>query len=341
MPGGWFLAETFVSCNLYRVSKDLQYSIPEKRGIIPRFSGIDTFFNVAKLLKRGIGLNIVIHRKRKPTFVLVVPRFEDIFHSFYAIEVIRGVSLSASRLNADFLIHITDRGDHRGWLDSTLMDPTYIDGILFADIDNDVDVVKKALRRGVPCLVLNNILEEPINYVAVDNKKAAFEVIEYLIGTGHKKIATIAGDVSTQAGLMRLEGYREALHEHDLAAPRQYVTFGEFLRTPARTAALKLLKLDDRPTAIFAASDVMALEVIDAAKSLNIRVPGDLSVIGFDDNPLCANSSIELTTVTQPISEMGRLGAENLSLISQGKARLPMKITLPTRLIKRKSVERI
>ena len=101
----------------------------------------------------------MIPRKRKPTFVLVIPQFEDIFHSYYAGEIIRGVSLSASRLNADFLVHITDRSNHKGWLDSSLMDTKYVDGIIFADIDNDVDVVKKAIRWGMPCVVLNNILD--------------------------------------------------------------------------------------------------------------------------------------------------------------------------------------
>src|SRR5210317_1427813 len=101
-------------------------------------------------------------KKRKPTFVLVIPRFEDIFHSYYAGEIIRGVSLTASRVNADFLIHIVDRTSHRGWLDSTLLDKNYIDGILFADIDNDLKVVKRAIRVGVPCMVLNNIIDEPI-----------------------------------------------------------------------------------------------------------------------------------------------------------------------------------
>ena len=276
-------------------------------------------------------------KKRKPTFVLVIPRFEDIFHSFYAGEIIRGVSLSASRLNADFLIHITDRSNHKGWLDSTLLDTDYIDGILFADIDNDVAIVKKAIAWGMPCLVLNNILDEPINYISVDNKQAAIEVVEYLIALGHANIATIAGDVSTQAGLKRLEGYRETLLNHDIRTPRHYVTFGEFLRTPARLAAQKLLKAKDRPTAIFAASDVMALEVIDVARQLNISVPDELAVVGFDDNPFNATSPVKLTTVSQPLVEMGRLGAENLSLISRGKAKLPLKIVLPTKLMKRAS----
>ena len=280
-------------------------------------------------------------KKRKPTFVLVVPRFEDIFHSYFSGEIIRGVSLSASRLSADFLIHITDRSNHAGWLDSTLMDRNYIDGIIFADIDNDVAIVKKAIRRGMPCMVLNNIIDEPINYVAVDNRKAGYQVAEFLIKLGHTNIATIAGDISTQAGEARLEGFQEALIDHKIKLPRNYVTFGDFLRTPARVAAKKLLKLKNRPTAVFAASDVMALELIDAAKQMDIRVPQDLSVVGFDDNPFNTTSSISLTTVSQPLAEMGRLGAENISLISQGKTPLPVKKILPTRLIKRDSVAQL
>jgi len=280
-------------------------------------------------------------KKRKPTFVLVIPRFEDIFHSYYAGEIIRGVSLSASRLNADFLVHITDRSNHRGWLDSTLMDKDYIDGIIFADIDNDVGIVKKVIRWGMPCIVLNNMLDDPINYIAVDNRSAAVSVVKHLIKYGHSQIATIAGDVSTQAGLRRLDGYREALHENNIHVSRSYVTFGEFLRTPARSAARKLLKLRNRPTAIFVASDVMALEVIDVAKSLGIQVPEDLSVVGFDNNPFSITGSIKLTTVSQPLVEMGRLGAENLFQISRGKVKLPVKLVLPTKLVKRQSVSTV
>jgi len=283
----------------------------------------------------------VSSKKRKPTFVLVIPRFEDIFHSYYAGEIIRGVSLSASRLNIDFLIHITDRANHQGWLDSTLMNVNYIDGIIFADIDNDVGIVKKAIRRGMPCIVLNNILDEPMNYVAVDNHAAAIGVINHFLKLGHTQIATIAGDISTQSGLKRLDGYREALQAKNIPVPRSYVTFGEFLRTPARAAAKKLLKLKNRPTAIFAASDVMALELMDTARTLNIRIPEELSIAGFDANPLSTKGLVKLTTVSQPLAEMGRLGAENLFQISRGKVKLPLKVVLPTKLIKRQSVSSV
>lgn len=277
--------------------------------------------------------------KRKKTFVLVVPRFENVLHAYYAGEIIKGVSLSASRLKVDILIHITDRTDHRVWLDSSLLDPHFISGIIFADIDNDVSVVKKVIMHQIPTIVLNNMLTGPFNCIAVDNKASAFEATEHLIKLGHRKIATIAGDQITQAGLWRLEGFKEAMKEHGLDVPHSYVTYGEFLRTPARKAAEKLLSLKERPTAIFAASDGMALEVIDIAKKEKLSVPDDLSVIGFDDNPINATSSVRLSTVSQPLIEMGRLGMENLYQISMGKARLPVKITLPTKLIKRASTQ--
>src|ERR1700685_3115221 len=188
--------------------------------------------------------------KRKPIYVLIMPRFEDIFHSFYTGEITKGVNLAASRLNVDFLVHITDRSNHATWLDPTLLDRKYVDGILFADIDNDLEIVKKAIMRGMPCLVLNNIIQEPINYIAVNNYKAAMSVVEEFIKLGHKHIATIAGDLSTQAGQARLDGFNDGLAKHNIDPNKAYVRIGGFLRTPARQAAADLFKLKLRPTAI-------------------------------------------------------------------------------------------
>ena len=276
--------------------------------------------------------------KRKPIYILILPRFEDIFHSFYTGEITKGVNLAASRLNVDFLVHITDRSNHATWLDPTLLDRKHVDGILFADIDNDLEIVKKAIMRGMPCMVLNNMITEPINCIAVNNDEAAFKVVEEFIKLGHKKIATIAGDLSTQAGQARLEGYYDALKKHHIAVDKNYVKIGGFLRTPARQAAQELLKLKERPTAIFVASDVMALEVMDVAKSKKIQIPKDLSICGFDDNPLRVHSPVPLATVSQPLVEMGRLGLEMLYQVSHGKAKLPVKEKLSAKLIKAESI---
>lgn len=280
---------------------------------------------------------IIRIKKRKKTFVLVIPSFEDIFNAFYAGEIIKGASMAASRLKIDILIHITNRYDHRGWLDATLLDRRYIDGIIFGDIDNDISVVEKAITRGIPTIVLNNYLEEPINCIGIDNRNAAKEVVRTLVKQGHKNIATIAGDLSTQAGKMRLEGFQEALKEANLSVAAENIVQGDFLRTPARAAAIKLIKLPARPTAVFAASDVMAFELIDVARANNLSIPDDLSVIGFDDNPLNVNSSVRLTTVSQPLMEMGRLGVEHLQQVSNAEAPLPLKMMLPAKLVTRSS----
>lgn len=268
-------------------------------------------------------------------YALIIPRFEDIFHSYFSCEVIKGASVAASRLKVDLLIHITERYSHKDWLTSSLLNPKNIDGIIFADIDSDLVTLKKVIAKKIPYIVMNNFFEEPINCISVDNKKAATDVIEYLIGLGHSDIATIAGDLTTQAGKLRLEGYKEALSKKGIKIREEYISPGNFLRSSARLAAMNLLKLKTPPTAIFAASDIMALELIDVAKSYNLVIPKELSVVGFDDNPINVYSPIGLTTVSQPLMEMGRIAVEKLDQIVLEKLRTPVKILLGTKLIKR------
>ncbi|MFZ5800226.1 MAG: LacI family DNA-binding transcriptional regulator [Candidatus Omnitrophota bacterium] len=279
--------------------------------------------------------------KLNPTYSLVVPRFEDIFHSFYSCEVIKGIGVAASRIKADVLIHITDRFNHEDWLKSRPLDPQFVDGVLFADINGDIATLKKVIEKGLPYLVMNNVFTEPINYIAIDNKQAAKQAVQYLIKLGHERIATISGDLMTQAGKARVEGYLEALAENHIPAREEYLTRGEFLRGPARQAANKLLNLKNRPTAVFVASDIMALELLDVAKRMKIAVPQDLSVIGFDDNPVAEYSAIGLSTMRQPLSEMGRQGLELLHQIAQGTIKVPVAVLLDAEWVERESCEKI
>lgn len=273
-------------------------------------------------------------------YALVIPRFEDIFHSYFSCEVIKGVSIATSRLKIDLLIHITERHAHKDWLTSSVLSTKNIDGIIFADINSDITTLKKVIAKKIPYIVMNNFFQEAINCVTIDNMKAAMDVTDYLVSLGHSKIGTITGDLSTQAGKLRLQGYKEALGKKGIKINDDYITSGNFLRSQARHAAMKLLKLKNRPTAIFAASDIMALELIDVAKHYNLVIPKDLSVVGFDDNPINIYSPISLTTVSQPLMEMGRIALEKLNQIVCAKVDQPLKILLGTRLIKRDSCTR-
>lgn len=270
-------------------------------------------------------------------YTLVIPRFEDVFHSFFASEVIKGVTAAASRLKVDILIHITERKHHSDWTRSESIISEFVKGVIFADIDGDKKHLMQFLKLNIPTIVMNNYLSEDINCIAIDNRRAAMDVVEYLVKLGHTKIATIAGDLNTQAGEARLEGYKQAMAKYGYSVPKGYIQEGFFLRTPARTAAKNLFNLSDRPTAIFAASDVMALEVVDEARVEGLRIPWDCSVVGFDDNPIAGYSQVRLTTVSQPVVEMGRLALEKLNQIVLEKERQPVKVVLPTKLIKRES----
>ena len=123
----------------------------------------------------------------------------------------------------------------------------------------------------------------------------------------------------------------------ELPVKDEYIRFGDFGLPSARVAAEALLGLKDRPTALFVASDDMALETINIALAKGLRVPEDLSVVGFDDNPIAAHARVPLTTMRQPLSEMGRLGLEVLAKRMRGKKAPPTKLLLPAELVERQS----
>lgn len=271
---------------------------------------------------------------------LIIRRFEDIFTSFFATNIIEGVSISASRLKIDILIHITEKFSYKDWLISSVFS-SGIEGILFSDINGEKEILKKFIEKGIPYLVLNNYFpQENINCIAIDNYSVTIQIIDYLVNLGHKSIATICGDLNTQAGRDRFKGYKDALSKHKIPILSEYIKKGDFLRTLANKAATELFSLKNRPTAIFCASDVMALETIEVAKNFGIRIPYDVSIIGFDDHPWNCYSPVKLTTVKQPLSEMGRMGLEILYQIILKKIKEPVKKLLKAELIVRDSCQR-
>ncbi len=264
------------------------------------------------------------------TVGLLIPRFEGIFHSYYALQVIKGIGVAAERARCDLLLHITDG--------STLPSSAAVAGILFVDIYGCEDLLDRVLEEHLPAVVLNHYVEElPVSCIAVDNRAAAERVVEYLARLGHREIATITGDLKTQAGLDRLDGFVRALKARGLPVKDGYIRYGDFGLPSARVGTEALLAMSDRPTALFVASDEMALEAMNIALSQGVRIPEELSIVGFDDNPSAAHGRVPLTTVRQPLSDMGRLGLEVLLEQIKGAKRSPSKRLLPTELVERQS----
>ncbi len=261
---------------------------------------------------------------------LVMPGYPGIFYSFYAIEIIRGVGHACEILKQDMVFHITSGFNE--------LNNNSVGGVIFADIIENRKQVEAALEAGVPCMVINNIARDlGANYIAVDNIAGGSMAGEYLVNLGHQRIATITGSLKTQSGQHRFEGFKSILEKKNISVVSEYIIEGDYSRRSARTASEKLMALQNPPTAIFAASDDMALEVITVAMEKGLRIPQDLSVIGFDDNPAAIYGSVALTTIKQPLFSMAEQAVKALNAIIAGKKKAPVQILLAPELIVRDS----
>ncbi len=261
---------------------------------------------------------------------LVMPGYPGIFHSFYAIELLRGVGHACEVLHMDMIFHITNGFNP--------LNTNSVGGVVFADIIENRRQVEQAIATGVPCLVVNHRVEDvKVNYIAVNNFAGGKTVGEYLIGLGHKRMATITGNVNTQAGLERLEGFRKAIKAAGQVLPNDSIFYGDYSRRSARQAMEQFLSLPQRPTAVFAASDDMALEAMAVCLEKRIKIPNDISIVGFDDNPAALFGPVALTTINQPIFRMAEEGVRWLYSCMQGKSQKLLQKSLSPELIIRDS----
>jgi DNA-binding LacI/PurR family transcriptional regulator len=199
-----------------------------------------------------------------------------------------------------------------------------VDGVIVMSLPLTVAEVRALDRDGMPT-VLVDVAQGMLPHVAIDDVAGGALAARHLLDAGHRRVAFI-GDVKDEAfgfasSERRLQGFRDALREAGATLPAGYVKRGPFGRESAGRLTRQLLGLRQRPTAVFAASDVQAFGVLDAAARVGLIVPDDLSVMGFDDIELAA--AIGLTTVRQPLRESGRIGAQLLLGALDGDGRTP------------------
>jgi LacI family transcriptional regulator len=170
-----------------------------------------------------------------------------------------------------------------------------------------------------------------------DNLAGAITATRHLVELGHRRIGFLAGRPDLESARQREQGYRDALTAAGIPIDPQLIRVGDYELEMSERPARQLLTLDDRPTAVFAANDLSAIQTMHVARSLGLSVPDDLSVIGFDNIPESALIGPPLTTIDQSIQEMGRRAVELLIDLIEGNIEPPGQITLPTRLIVRQS----
>jgi DNA-binding LacI/PurR family transcriptional regulator len=273
---------------------------------------------------------------RADNIALVIPRYEGIFFSFYANQIIRGVGVACESLKLDLLLHLSS--------ERNFIDVNSVGGVLFADVISNNEELKNVLSSDVPCIVMNHRFNKDANvdFIAIDNKKGAKEAVDYLIHLGHKNIAHITGNMITQSAQERIEGYKLALQENNIPVKEGLIIKGDYSRPSARRAMVTLLKIKPLPTAIFVGCDDMAQEVTSVLLENGLKVPDDVSIVGFDDNPICLAGSVALTTVRQPLVEMAAKAASLLNkMILSKTAKTSTKTILATDLIIRDSCRQI
>lgn len=168
-------------------------------------------------------------------------------------------------------------------------------------------------QQGIPVVLIDTIgLRANLPLVVADNYGGAYQAVHYLTSLGHRRIAYIDGPTEFPCSHDRYQAYRDALKDVGVSPDPILYRQGRFETNSGRRCAESLLGLDELPTAIFVANDDMAYGVLDAAKARGLRIPEDLSIIGFDDNPPSASTHPALTTMRQPFREMGQCAVELL-----------------------------
>jgi len=211
-------------------------------------------------------------------------------------------------------------------------------GIIICPADENTTSCEPLLRNGVPVVAMDRRLcRFDVDTVLVDNVKGACQATSHLIRLGHGRIGLIGGPSSITTGRERQEGYEKALREHGIELDQSLIKIGNFKQDSGYQKTCELLEMDDPPTAIFAANNLMTLGALNAIHEKGLNIPPDVAIVGFDDMPWAPSLDPPLTTVAQPTYELGRRAADLLLKRIADKDREPVEMILEPILIVRKS----
>lgn len=257
----------------------------------------------------------------------------------WALAIIEGVRECAAEVG--LAISLSVSGDRHApgpeWLDAVVRrGPTGII-LLFADVPAQGRAKLKA--RGIPFVIIDPAGDPApgIPSVGSANWSGGLAATRHLLELGHRRIAAITGPEHVMCSLARLDGYRAAMKSAGAAIDPEWIRFGDFQRDGGEEHALELLRLPNRPTAIFAGNDLQALGVLHAAAALGIAVPGDLSVVGFDDLAIAELASPRLTTIHQPLREMAEQATRLVLQLLEDPQPEVTRVELATSLVVRDS----
>lgn len=261
---------------------------------------------------------------------------EQIFTDAFLPQVILGVEQAAIQQGFHVLLKPVDPNDTGGY--ARLITENHVDGILLSGPREDDTALVKLHQQGVPILLMGQLPNTNIPFVDVDATAGAELAVSHLTESGHQHIGMITNaPLSYTSAQQRRYGYERALQKANLPVNKQFIKEGNYTPASGFEAMKALLELTPRVTAVFVASDVVAMGAMLAIKEAGLTIPSDIALVGFDDIPLAEFFDPPLTTIRLPAFGLGWAGGERLIRIIQGEGLNDASLLLESKLITRQS----
>ncbi len=261
----------------------------------------------------------------------------------WAVEILRGIEDWCSAHTMGATVSAVRHGNARpaSWTSALASHDT--DGVILVTSELTMPQLRQVRSEGIPLVVVDpvNLPEPDLPSVGATNWAGGLAATDHLLTLGHRRIGAITGPADYLCSRARVDGYRSALERAGIKFDEALLRHGDFQHEGGFGRGGELLDLAEPPTAIFAGSDQQALGVYEAARQRGLRIPQDLSVVGFDDLPAARWVSPPLTTVRQPLADMGKVAAEMLGDLIEGVPLRSQRVELTTELIVRESTARL
>jgi len=273
-------------------------------------------------------------RDRRKLFALgvIVPEIENP----YFLQLLKGIEGVARRHACNLILSDSENKLEYEQEQVRQLREKGVDGLIVIPCSSYDHSVLEVIEEGYPCVLLDRyLIGKPTNSVTCDDRYGVYQAIKYLIALGHREIVYIDGPRGISVQRDRFEGYKRAFAEAELEMRKQRVIQGDYGMNSASAAMSALLERDREFTAVFASNDMMAFGALKALSDRGLRVPEDVSLMGYDDIPL--SSAIGLTTVYQPSFEMGKAATILLFDLMHERIRTQQHVVLMPSLVIRES----
>jgi LacI family transcriptional regulator len=291
--------------------------------------------------KMGYHPNLVarsLSSARSMTIGIFMPKTKNVFLDVYITQILSGISDVTQDLNYRIMFFPFDYSRNQKDFYVSISRSNLVDGIILLKTRKDDKGIHELSETGFPFILVNHKKNSSkINFVDSCNIKGAELAVEHLYNLGHRKIAFVTGEMHETNAIDRLNGYKKALDYYGLPYKKDWVVNGKFSKETAYEASKKILESKSLPSAIFCSDDYMAIGVMNRIKEIGLSVPKDISVIGFDDIELASYIKPSLTTIRQPIYDIGKRSAELLLDLIELRREPPIQELLDVELMVRES----